>query len=115
MSCTLEVDEVLKTAEGIALQLKNCKNLPQAIQEILSLGSESDVVGSGGDHRPSDTRYSTPSTPEKTSTSIQLKAVSDNSNGPAMANGGSESGTAVTTPDDSSIEILPVDHMDMVL
>ena len=113
MSCTIDVNMTLQKAEAIVLQMKACKSLPQSIQEILGLEGNGEKFENGED-KNSD---STPSTPDMGRASIQLKAVGDNSSGAkAITNGtGSGSGTTVTTPDDSEIEILSTDNMDLVL
>ncbi|GAB1598615.1 TBC1 domain family member 15-like isoform X6 [Argonauta hians] len=41
MSFTINVDQILKKAESICLQLKKCRKLPQAIKEILDIGMSS--------------------------------------------------------------------------
>ena len=106
MSGTLEVDEVLKTAEAISLQLKECRNLPSAIRDIIDVGGDRSPaccsLGSGA------------STPDHDLPPGRPTANGGRASGGTDPDGLSESGTAVTTPDDSSsIEILHPDHMDM--
>ena len=106
MSCTLEVDQVLKTAEAIYLQIKECKNLPGPIQEILGFGTHNDDESSAR-LSPASGSSSPDHTPLHATRVV-------NGSGPVV-NGGSEPGTAVTTPDDNSIEILHPDNMEMGL
>ncbi|XP_049929039.1 TBC1 domain family member 15 isoform X1 [Epinephelus moara] len=40
LSMKLDIEEILQKAEGISLQIKNCKDLPQSVSVILGLDSE---------------------------------------------------------------------------
>ncbi|ESO85851.1 hypothetical protein LOTGIDRAFT_221303 [Lottia gigantea] len=91
ISLAIPLEDTLKKAEGIFLQLKNYKKLPKPVKEILGL-----------EVSPDSSNHTTPSTtPVNRENSPRLEL-------PLTRNGGtnSGSGTAATTPDDSSIEIL---------
>ena len=98
----------MKKAEAIFMQIQQCYKLPPSIQDIFELNR--------GDSTPaSSSSASTPTEPEQprpfgepSRAKLQLP-VKGEDGGRLMTGSGhmSEGGTAVTTPDDSSIEILP--------
>ncbi|KAL5009757.1 hypothetical protein ScPMuIL_012062 [Solemya velum] len=93
----INLDESLKKAEGIFEQLKQCKKTPSHVKEIIglqvtptrSIPKSSSMPNTFG--REGSPRLDLP---------IHLRE--NNTSAPS-----SGSGTAVTTPEDSSIEILP--------
>ena len=87
MSGAIHLEDTLKKAEGIYLQLKDSKKLPAPVAEIIGL----DVVS------PSDSGYVASRDKSPPQLDLNLKE-----NGLHTPN----SGTAGNTPDDSSIEIL---------
>jgi len=108
----------MNKAEGIYLQLSTCKHLTVAVAEIIGIEPRSAPSGGDGVDGASSTR----SSPDHTSLQICTNGT-EGSTGEKLqtvqfSNGGSNGTTdtrTTTTPDDSSIEILPVDHMDLVL
>ncbi|KAK6171577.1 hypothetical protein SNE40_019734 [Patella caerulea] len=96
ISLSIPLEDTLKKAEGIFLQLKKYKKLPNDIKEILGLDVSPNNSSSSSAH-PTPT-----GTPVNRENSPRLELPLHISNG--MNNSGS--GTAATTPDDSSIEIL---------
>ncbi|KAL3884053.1 hypothetical protein ACJMK2_030276 [Sinanodonta woodiana] len=119
----IHLEDTLKKAEGIYLQLKECKKLPDSIQEIL--GFKVSPANSGA-----SSGYSTPVVVSALTSSIQNISLSSSLNSssasapltksarfkpdsssklqlPVKENCTSTtSGSGSTTPDDSSIEIL---------
>lgn len=118
MTGTIEVEEVLKLAEALYLQLKACKELPNSIREILGLEIVSETPSRASPQRQVNGAEggsggtTTPSTPDKGTLQINGKV------NPAVKFSGASNhrkegnSTTATTPDDSSIEILP-DNMDV--
>lgn len=88
MSGAIHLEDTLKKAEGIYIQLKDSKKLPAPVAEIIGL----DVVS------PSDSGF-VASRERSPHLDLNLKE-----NGLHTPNSGS--GTTGNTPDDSSIEIL---------
>lgn len=88
MSGAIHLEDTLKKAEGIYIQLKDSKKLPAPVAEIIGL----DVVS------PSDSGF-VASREKSPHLDLNLKE-----NGLHTPNSGS--GTTGNTPDDSSIEIL---------
>ncbi|KAJ8315023.1 hypothetical protein KUTeg_007173 [Tegillarca granosa] len=100
MCFAIHLQETLKKAEGIYLQLKQCKKLPDPIKEILGFEiSPCSSSSSSSKTTPSSTPINRETTP-KLELPVHVKE-----NGFSAPSSGT--GTAVTTPDDSSIEILP--------
>lgn len=100
MCFAIHLQETLKKAEGIFLQLKQCKKLPDPIKEILGFEiSPCSSSSSSNKTTPSSTPINRETTPK-----LELP-VHVRENGFSAPSSGT--GTAVTTPDDSSIEILP--------
>lgn len=90
----INLDESLKKAEGIFEQLKLCKKTPSHVKEIIGL----EVM-------PIPKSSSMPNTfAWEGSPRLDLPIHMRDNNASAPSSG---SGTAVTTPEDSSIEILP--------
>ncbi|KAL8575545.1 hypothetical protein ACOMHN_059609 [Nucella lapillus] len=91
ISLTIPMEEMLKKAEGIFLQMKQYKKLPPAVKEILGLQPPSPPESSGS------SAAGTPATREPSPFP-----------GPPSSNGVSavSNGTNPSSPDDSSIEIL---------
>lgn len=89
MSGAIHLEDTLKKAEGIYIQLKDSKKLPAPVAEIIG----QDVVS------PSDSGY-VASREKSPHLDLNLKE-----NGLHTPNSGG-SGTTGNTPDDSSIEIL---------
>lgn len=99
MSLAIHLEETLKKSEGIYLQLKNSKTLPATLKEILGLEpSPSGSTSSSSKTTPIGTPINRESTP-KLELPLHVKE-----NGLSAPSSGS--GTAVTTPEDSSMEIL---------
>lgn len=78
-------------------QLRNCKDLPHSVREIIGL-PEGLRLPNGTLQTSSD---STPSSPDRTRLHLGEKFTK------GLANGHSNVSEFSTTPDDSSIEILP--------
>ncbi len=119
MSGTLNLEDILKKAEAIYRQVLACKTLPESIREIMQLPNPSEPVmknnvdsGSVSDI-PNGTVLSTPSTPDRQTLRIPGKAQQEKT--VTLSSPSSDTRNAVMTPDDSSIEILPEDQIDMVL
>lgn len=87
ISLTIPMEEMLKKAEGIFLQMKLYKKLPQCVKEILGLVSTSPLSSQGS--TPAGTPASRDPSPQPLGTTTTLTI-----------------NTSPTTPDDSSIEIL---------
>lgn len=87
ISLTIPMEEMLKKAEGIFLQMKLYKKLPQCVKEILGLVSTSPLSSRGS--TPAGTPASRDPSPQPLGTTTTLTI-----------------NTSPTTPDDSSIEIL---------
>ncbi|KAK7929319.1 hypothetical protein WMY93_005714 [Mugilogobius chulae] len=51
LSMKLDIDEILHKAEGICLQIQNCKDLPRSVSSILGLSSDS-LLDSSEPRRP---------------------------------------------------------------
>ncbi|OWF45003.1 TBC1 domain family member 15-like isoform X2 [Mizuhopecten yessoensis] len=99
MSLAIHLEETLKKAESIFLQLKNSKKLPATLKEILGMElSPSSSTSSSCKTTPIGTPINRESTPK-----LELP-FQGRENGLSAPSSGS--GTAVTTPDDSSLEIL---------
>lgn len=112
MSMAIHLEETLKKAEGIFLQLKNARHLPDSVKEILGFILPSSA-GSGSSTpvvppppvtttaAPSTSQFQAVTFSKGQSARLQLQNIpSENGNqSPIM---GSDS----NTPDDSSIEIL---------
>jgi hypothetical protein len=101
MSGAIHLEETLKKAESIFLQLKQSKKLPNHLKEVLGFEVSPD------DNSASSSNKTTPSgTPVFSETVPKLELpVQVRENG--HSNPSSGSGTAVSTPNnDSSIEIL---------
>ncbi|XP_046581364.1 TBC1 domain family member 15-like isoform X1 [Haliotis rubra] len=95
ISLSIALDDTLRKAEGIFLQLKAYKKLPQTVKEILGLAT------SPGHSTSSSSRSTPASTPINYESSPRLELRGLN-----VTNGTSNCSSSVTTPDDSSIEIL---------
>ena len=95
MTGSINLEETLKKAEAMYLQLRNCRDLPCSVREIIGL-PEGLPLPNGMLQQSTD---STPSSPER----LRL-SLGDRLQRSAAANGQHEFST---TPDDSSIEILP--------
>ena len=107
MSFAIHLEDTLKKAEGILLQLKDSKKLTPGVKEILGLeitpcNSESSSNKTTPLGTPVINRESTPNLEIPVITSIK-------ENGHSLPNSRSSS-PAVTTPDDSSIEILGTEN-----
>ena len=50
LSYHIDIDEILKRAEGIYLQLINYPDLPQPIREVIGLTSEENGTAESGSH-----------------------------------------------------------------
>lgn len=101
ISFTIDLGTTLKTAEAMYFQLVEYKKVPSAVRDILGLQKP----GSDGDSKASTPEsYSTPATTPNHELSLGLTEKE----GVTTSNASSAAGTTVTsTPDDSSIEILP--------
>lgn len=112
MTGTIDLEEVLKIAEGMHLQLKEAKVLPAAISELFGFPTEEGAIN--GVVNGETSRDSTPSTPDKSKLSMSIPVKSSTS--PKSEQSGTSSGQSskYTTPDDSSIEIL-AEHADPFL
>jgi len=126
LSCNIDVDEILRTAEAIYLQLSTCRDLPPVVGNILCLYGPSEgspfqpfhpserETGLGGSETAT-TQSSVQSSPDRTGFVTSDRKITTqslhfhNGNQETMADGTTEP----TTPDDSSIEILS-DHIDLV-
>lgn len=96
MCFTINVDQMLNKAEGIYLQLKKSKKIPQPIKEMLEMNCTSSPSSSS-----SSSSNTTPSGAMAPPLPSHLR---ENGTHSAPSSG---SGTGRTSPDDSSIEILP--------
>lgn len=110
MTLAIQLEDTLKKAEGIYLQLKAVKRLPDPIKEILGFQITPTPSGaSSGSSTP--VQPATPAnTPVNISNSSSVSYVPSKLNSArlqtvASANGASDSGTA--SPDNDSIEIIP--------
>ncbi|XP_013411982.1 TBC1 domain family member 15 isoform X2 [Lingula anatina] len=112
ISYTIELEPMLTKAEGIYLQLANTTKLPGPIKEIL--GFDFDRKGSGDSSKTSTPveGYSTPASTPEHSTPVMSLPLKDSrvGNGGHMGSSSASQETGPTTPDDSSIEILPDPH-----
>ncbi|XP_064601150.1 TBC1 domain family member 15-like isoform X2 [Liolophura sinensis] len=107
MCFCIDLLSTLKKAEGMYLQLKACKKVPQAVKDILGFGgSASNSNSSSGKSTPANTPTNSVSNVKMQLPLKSASKVKENGTTTAAANG-SAPGTAGTTPDDSSIEILP--------
>ncbi|XP_041352062.1 TBC1 domain family member 15-like isoform X2 [Gigantopelta aegis] len=97
ISLSIPLEDTLKKAEGIFLQLKTYKKLPVTVKEILGLTSSPQSSMSGSSQTtPSTTPLFGDSHPQ-----LDLPLLTNDHS--ACSSG---KGSMVTTPDDSSIEIL---------
>lgn len=110
MTLAIQLEDTLKKAEGIYLQLKAVKRLPDPIKEILGFQITPTPSGaSSGSSTP--VQPATPAnTPVNISNSSSVSYVPSKLNSArlqtvASANGALDSGTA--SPDNDSIEIIP--------
>lgn len=117
LSGQIELSEIIIKAEGIYLQLSTCKHLPAAIADILGIEQCPAPSGDDGCDGASSTRSSPDHTSLQISTTGTEGSTGEKSLNVQLSSGGSTytTDTRTATPDDSSIEILPVDHMDLVL
>ena len=120
MSGTIDLEDTLKKAESLYKQVLACKTLPDSIREIMKLPNPSGPetaapsAATSMNNIPNGTVASTPSTPDKQrSLKIPGKAIQEKT--VVLTSPSSDSGNTITTPDDSSIEILPEDHMDVMM
>ena len=99
MTGAIHLEDTLKKAEGIHIQMKQSKKLPDALKEIIGM----DVTPNSSN---SSSNFVTPAgTPVGRDNVPKIENLTlPKENG--HSNPSSGSGTAVTTPDDSSIEIL---------
>ena len=110
MTLCIHLDDTLKKAEGIFLQLKAAKRLPDSIKEIIGFPITPAASGaSSGSSTPGQ-----PATPANTPVNITnssavtytpSKLNSARLQIPATTNGASDNGTM--SPDNDSIEIIP--------
>lgn len=117
LSCNINVDEILCTAEAIYCQLRDCRDLPPTIHNILCLSMNSE----GSPFQPflpaqqteaSTTQSSTRSSPERT-VDRAAKAAKCTVTPSLHYHNHSFGAREPSTPDDDSIEVLS-DHMDLV-
>lgn len=120
LSCNINVNEILCIAEAIYCQLRDCRDLPSTVHNILclSMGAEGSPfqplppMHSDEQRTEASTQSSSKSSPERTVTHVANKAKSIETQSLHHLN--HHSGTREPgTPDDDSIEILS-DHMDLV-
>lgn len=116
MSMAIHLEETLKKAEGIFLQLKNAKHLPDSVKEILGFITQS-PAGSGSSTpiippppvttapAPSTSQFQTVTFSKGQSARLQQSDKFD-SIPLENLNKSSIMGSDSNTPDDSSIEIL---------
>ena len=106
----IHLEDTLKKAEGIFLQLKRAKNLPDQAKEILGFPTAS-PVGSTASSRtstpiPPVTPANTPVSGPPPSSHLSVSFSKEQSARLYVSENGHRSGSGATTPDDSSIEIL---------
>lgn len=115
MSMAIHLEDTLKKAEGIFLQLKNAKKLPNTVKEILGLPvSPSNSLASSGTSTPvlPRTPASTPITGAAGNSGMMSVSFSKGASARLHAldlsshSNGLKSNSGTTSPDDSSIEIL---------
>ncbi len=115
MSGTIDLEDTLKKAESIYNQVLGCKTLPESIREIMHLqnSKEGDTAvpsSAASMNNIIEAAASTASSPDRQPQPLRIpgRAVQKTE---TLTSPTSDTGNAVTTPDDSSIEILPEDHV----
>ena len=108
MAGNIDLNHSLKKAEGIYLQLTQCKSVPPLVRETFGLKCADNLNGDSGTCTPGvATAHSTPaSTPDRSRHQFASLKVPGGEKAP--------NGDIVTSPDDSSIEIL-AEQSDMFL
>jgi hypothetical protein len=121
MSMAIHLEESLKKAEGIFLQLKNAKHLPDGVKEILGFPTASVSSSPAGSRGSSGTSTPViPHTPANTPVNVAVNApvnatltVGYSKENSArlhlpefLRDNGQKSNSGNASPDDSSIEIL---------
>lgn len=117
MSMAIHLEETLKKAEGIYLQLKNAKHLPDAVKEILGFPTAASSSPAGSRGSSGNSTPVMPHTPANTPVNVPVNAplmtVSYSKENSARLHlpefsreNGSKSNSGNGSPDDSSIEIL---------
>ncbi|XP_045196515.1 TBC1 domain family member 15-like isoform X2 [Mercenaria mercenaria] len=122
MSMAIHLEETLKKAEGIFLQLKNAKHLPDGVKEILGFPTaslSSSPAGSRGSsgtstpvipHTPANTPVNVPVNVPVNATLTTVSYSKENSARlqlpEFLRENGNKSNSGNASPDDSSIEIL---------
>lgn len=133
LSCNIDVNEILCTAEAIYHQLIDCRDLPSTIHNILCLSMSSQdaspfqpfnpshfdaSVANANETTPTTGRSSNQSSPERTVAATSQLLQCHNGGDSVMLHRSDNTAAAaageLTTPDDSSIEILS-EHHDLIL